>query len=104
LMAKRAETLAKEKRTLDDAAEGGKVAVLNWTNFTAALQRERDDLREQLESIEKRHREQLKEVESDWEQRNTLLKQRITDLETDVTSLQRQLAQALSKGQSGGKL
>jgi hypothetical protein len=86
--------LEEEKRRLEEE-KSGSTAVLNWTNFTTALQAERNDLRKQLDEIEGRHRQQLKDVEETWEARNTLLRARVTELETDVATLERRLTIAL---------
>jgi hypothetical protein len=87
-----------EARKLAEVEKTGTAAVLNWTNFTSALQAERNELRKQLDEIEGRHRQQLKDVEQSWEERNTLLRARITELETDMASLERRLTAALSRG------
>lgn len=74
-----------------DADDRGLSAVVSWKGITDALQKERDDLRRQLDESDARQRRHVKELESDWDQRLSTAKQRITDLETEVAALRRVL-------------
>lgn len=65
--------------------------VVSWKGITEALQKERDDLRRQLDEIEERHRRQLKDIEIDYDQRQSTMKKRISDLEDEVAALRRAL-------------
>lgn len=47
-----------------------------------------------MDEMEARHREQIKALELDYEQRHSTLRARMADLETDNASLNRQLIQA----------
>lgn len=76
----------RKHRTEDTTA-----AQAMYTNFTATLQRERDQLRERLDQADSRHREQLKAIEADWEARVATLKARVTELEAEVVVLRRAL-------------
>jgi chromosome segregation ATPase len=80
--------LARRKNQADD--ELG--SAVSWKGLTTAIQKERDDLREQLDAIEARHRDQMKNIESDWEQRMSLARSRITQLEEEVATLKRLLS------------
>lgn len=66
--------------------------VVSWKGITAALQIERDSLREQLDGRDERHRRQIEEMEVDWERRATAMKKQITDLTDEVAALRRALA------------
>lgn len=79
--------LQRRKQSADTSA----TTVVSWKGITDALQKERDELRRQLDEIEERQRQRAKSLESDWEQRMTVAKQRITDLEIEVAALRRAL-------------
>jgi len=52
------------------------------------------DYEHRITEMEVRHRDQLKSLETDYEQRHATLRSRMADLETDNASLNRQLIQA----------
>lgn len=52
------------------------------------------DYEKRITEMEGRHRDQLKALEADYEQRHATLRARMADLETDNASLNRQLVQA----------
>lgn len=60
----------------------------------AQLAQQKVDYEQRIADMENRHREQLKALEADYEQRHATLRSRMSDLETDNASLNRQLVQA----------
>jgi chromosome segregation ATPase len=74
-----------------DAEDKGLSAVVSWKGITDALQKERDELRRQLDEADERQRRKVKTLEADWQQQIAAAKQRITDLENEVTALRRAL-------------
>lgn len=75
--------LQRRKRIIADATAN----VVSWTKITEALQVERDRLRAQLDVADERHRRQVKDLETDWEQRMADARSRITQLEQEVSAL-----------------
>jgi hypothetical protein len=72
-------------------AEVDSTTVVSWTSITAAIQKERDGLREQLDKIDERYRLRMQEIEADWEKRMAVAKQRTVDLENEVDRLRHEL-------------
>lgn len=66
------------------------------------LAQQKADYEQRIEAMETRHREQLKSLELDYEQRHATLRSRVSDLETDNASLNRQLMQARGWGEPRG--
>jgi hypothetical protein len=66
-------------------------SVVSWQSLTIAIQKERDDIRAQLKESEARSRERVQEIESDWEKRMAIAKGRITDMETEIVMLRKEL-------------
>lgn len=60
----------------------------------AQLAKQKEEYEQRIVDMENRHREQLKSLEADYEQRHATLRSRMSDLETDNASLNRQLVQA----------
>lgn len=80
-------------------ADASSTTVLSWQGLTESIQKERDDLRtqidglrDQLGAIDVETRRRAREIESDWEQRMVIAKLRITDLEIETVKLRRLLA------------
>lgn len=61
--------------------------VVSWEGMNKALRAERDHLQQRLDTAEARHREQIKQLEEEWESRTATMRHRITELEAEAASL-----------------
>lgn len=61
--------------------------VVSWEGMNKALRDERDHLQSRLDGAEDRHRQQIKDLEEDFESRTQNMRRRITELETEVQAL-----------------
>jgi gas vesicle protein len=93
------------------AKEQDMTDVVSWKEIVKALQTEvarlrtqlRDsehDYQKQLDDMGDKHREQIKTLNSDWEERMATAQSRMTAMETQITVLNQQLTSALRGGGS----
>lgn len=68
----------------DDMAE-----VVSWQGLTNELRNDRNSLREQLSAIEKRHKEQITEVEKTWQSKLKAAQAEIDELRSELAVLRR---------------
>jgi Tfp pilus assembly protein FimV len=60
---------------------------VSWAGMNKALRDERDHLQARLDTAEDRSRQQMKQMEEDFESRTFNMRRRIAELETEVQAL-----------------
>ena len=65
--------------------------VVSWQSITAVLQRERDELRAQLDKLQGENRRIVRELDADYSAQLLNARRRITQLETEVAILRDEL-------------
>lgn len=61
--------------------------VVSWQSLTSAIQKERDDLRKELDGIEAEYRIKFRALEEDYNSQLTAARTRIQQLENEVAQL-----------------
>jgi chromosome segregation ATPase len=71
--------------------EADATKVVSWQSITSVLQKERDDLRKELDGIEAEYRARFRALEEDYNHQLTAARSRIQQLEHEVTRLSARL-------------
>lgn len=67
--------------------KSSEVEVVSWEGMNKALRDERDHLQNRLDTAEERGRQQMKQMEENFETRTFNMRRRIAELETEVQAL-----------------
>lgn len=76
------------------ARESSSVEVVSWQGITAVLQKERDELRRQLDEIDDEYKARIRAMDADYTAQLTTARARIHALETEVAELYGRLGRA----------
>lgn len=78
-------------RRRQDAAAASGTNVVSWQSITAVLQKERDQLKEQVDTAAAENRRKIAELDADYTAQLGAARQRITALEGEVLRLRERL-------------
>ena len=65
--------------------------LTSWQQMTASMREERDELRRRFDDQETRHRQQVRDLEEEWDRKLVKAQQRITQLEQEIEALRRMI-------------